>query len=166
MGKIVYHKGSLFDAPPNSILVHAGNCRGMWNSGIAKEFKERFPDAFADYNHFCEWSLPNPGTYIIYPNSDFGGYDIMTLLTSHDSNEDVDSTDKILEATEKALTLWSSHRKFRYSEAEHLRYAIPIDHVYSNKFNSGGFKVPWEKTAEVIERIWPYEWNVYTGAGT
>src|SRR5216684_1503693 len=51
---IVYKKGSLFDAPHGSVLVHACNAQGMWGSGIAKEFASRFPESYEDYKAICQ----------------------------------------------------------------------------------------------------------------
>src|SRR5579859_6977248 len=51
---IEYRKGSLFEAPKGSYLVHACNTQGVWGSGIAVEFKKRFPGAFAHYNRHCQ----------------------------------------------------------------------------------------------------------------
>lgn len=30
-------------------IVHQGNCKGVWGSGVAKALKEQFPEAFEDY---------------------------------------------------------------------------------------------------------------------
>ena len=50
---IQYKKMSLFDAPENSIITHACNAQGVWGSGIAKEFKKRYSNAFEVYYEHC-----------------------------------------------------------------------------------------------------------------
>ncbi|KAJ5901529.1 hypothetical protein N7495_002057 [Penicillium taxi] len=51
--------GNLFDAPEGSALIHACNSRGIWGSGIAKEFKERYPTAYGIYRNHCLGHIRN-----------------------------------------------------------------------------------------------------------
>ena len=53
MAQLEYVKGSVFDAPKGVILAHACNAQGSWGSGVALEFKKRFPDAYAYYHKTC-----------------------------------------------------------------------------------------------------------------
>lgn len=48
------HIGDLFDAPANSLLIHACNCKGWWGKGIAEAFKEKYPAAFKVYQAHCK----------------------------------------------------------------------------------------------------------------
>lgn len=41
-----------FMAEENSALLHVCNCQGVMGSGIAREIKEKIPDAFENYKHF------------------------------------------------------------------------------------------------------------------
>ncbi|KAH0158321.1 hypothetical protein KCU67_g7558, partial [Aureobasidium melanogenum] len=52
-------KGDLFDAPPNTLLLHACNCVGSWGAGIALAFKKRYPKHFAVYEAYCKSKTPN-----------------------------------------------------------------------------------------------------------
>lgn len=45
---ITYKHGSLFSVQ-SGIIVHGCNTKGVMGSGVAKEFKKRFPDAFYQY---------------------------------------------------------------------------------------------------------------------
>lgn len=42
--------GDLFTTKTD-IIVHGVNCKGVMGSGVAKQIKERFPSAYADYMH-------------------------------------------------------------------------------------------------------------------
>ncbi|KAK0741879.1 hypothetical protein B0T21DRAFT_408732 [Apiosordaria backusii] len=43
---LTHQKGDLFDAPPDSVLIHACNTIGKWGGGIAATFKKYYPAAF------------------------------------------------------------------------------------------------------------------------
>jgi ADP-ribose 1''-phosphate phosphatase len=138
----VNKKMSLFDAPEGSILVHACNAKGVWGSGIAKEMKERFPLAFRHYNAQCE-------TYLMTGNYDLTfdkTHTIASIVTSKDYGPNVDSPDEILVNTVIALY-------------EALKYANRDTPIYSNKFNSGLFNVPWECT-EAIIKVFVKQYNL------
>lgn len=150
MVEIVYKPGSLFDAPYGSLLVHACNSRGVWGRGIAKEFKERFPGAFVTYSRFCQ-SGAQPGEALIVLD---GGYYIGCLITS-DGYDPPDEPNRIIANTYAAL--WNLSRQY-----EELSYNPA---VYSNRFNSGLFGVPWTRTAHAVNFTWTGcdTWNVYEG---
>lgn len=145
MGRVIYIKGSLFQAPRRSVLVHACNCQGVWGGGIAAEMARHFPDAYDSYRAFCVKDLPRPGAIKLCFERD---YVIGNILTSFDLGGNVDTPNMIIEATERAL-----NRLRIFTNAP----------MYSNRFNSGLFKVPWERTEAVIKRVWPREWHVYEG---
>lgn len=52
--------GNLFDSPAQ-VWVNPVNCEGVMGKGIAKQFKERFPAMFADYQFYCNSGLMQPG---------------------------------------------------------------------------------------------------------
>lgn len=137
MSKIKYIKGSLFDvAEPESILIHAVNCRGVWGSGIAKEFKIKFPQSFEIYHYSC--SNKNVGEAGICKQEN--GYSVGCLYTSESYGKEVDDKDKIIVQTTLALN-------------DLVTVCLPIKYkgkIYSNKFNSGLFGVPWEETEKIL----------------
>lgn len=45
--------GNMLDVK-SGMLIHGVNCQGVMGSGIAKEVKDRFPDAFDQYIFFCQ----------------------------------------------------------------------------------------------------------------
>lgn len=132
----------LFDAPKGSILVHACNAQGVWGSGIASEFKKRFPQSFEIYKDHCRYhDEPMMFPALITPEEN--EYRIGCLLTSNNYSSRVDEPWKILQNTNRALDLLNE----RWHE---LLTDIPI---YSNKFNSGLFKVPWKDTEKVLKEF-------------
>lgn len=124
-------KGDIFDlAPKGAYLLHACNCQGVWGSGIAKQFKEKYPLDYLDYNNFCK-VLGTPGTAFITRNK------IICLMTSKDYGPGLSSKDIILDNTAEAL--------------HHLGFLLEYGSVvYSPKINSGLFKTPWKDTEKLI----------------
>lgn len=138
---IKYKKASLFDAPEGSLIVHAVNCQGVWGSGIAKDFKERYPDAYLIYNRECEY--PDCLGYADYTSAIINGqHRIGWLFTSYAYGKMVDSKNDILEQTKSAVGY--------LLETISTDEDYDIKTVYSNKFNSGLFNVPWEETEKVL----------------
>lgn len=133
---ISYNKGSLFKAPVGTILAHACNCKGVWGSGIAVEFKKRFPDVFQEYADDCgRFGDQLAGHAKVYRAKD---YDVACLFTSRGFGEQRDDAFKILEYTQTAVD-------------ELIVYAKVVGReIDMPKINSGRFAVPWEKTAELL----------------
>ncbi|KAI7532144.1 hypothetical protein KC331_g13738 [Hortaea werneckii] len=67
--KVVESKGDIFSAPPNTLLIHACNCEGSWEAGIAKAFKSHFPSAYEIYHAHCTSHTPEEliGTALFIP---------------------------------------------------------------------------------------------------
>lgn len=61
--------GSLFDAPTPSI-GQGVNIRGVMGSGIAVEFRRRFPDMYEEYRELCLSGGLFPGEVHRFENSD------------------------------------------------------------------------------------------------
>lgn len=49
---IVIKEGDLFDAP-RGLICHQVNCKGNMGRGVAKTFKEKYPDVFKYYVYLC-----------------------------------------------------------------------------------------------------------------
>lgn len=146
---IEYKKMSLFDAPEGSIIVHACNAQGVWGSGIAKEFKIRYPEQFKYYEQRCKDDYYGPalGTGQLSPgriNPHYVGW----IITSENYGSKKDGYSEILANT--ALALYDlckaviQHRRLNNWEK--------ID-VYSNKFNSGLFAVSWVESEIVLKEV-------------
>ncbi len=145
--KITYKKGSLFDAPEGSNLVHACNTQGVWGSGIAVAFKEKFPMSYAAYHRACQGSSSFAlGKSFTFHDKDEKGrpYDITCLLVSFGYGRSKSSEADILKYTEMAL-----HSLCQWV----TEYDKKTKVIYSNRFNSGFFAVPWEKTEKVLQKV-------------
>lgn len=53
--------GNIFDCTEN-IIVHQTNCQGVMGHGIALQVKNRYPEVFKGYYHYCK---TNPGEQIL-----------------------------------------------------------------------------------------------------
>lgn len=147
---IVYKSGSLFDAPLGSTLVHAVSTRSVWGSGIAKEFKLRFPESFDFYKEMCQEEGGKLLGLVIYCPPE-NGYVVENLVTSLDYGDKKDSKDVILKNTRMALEAF-----FEYEHGP----------IHSCKFNSGLFGVPWEDTEKILLDVmnkygYTEEWTVW-----
>jgi ADP-ribose 1''-phosphate phosphatase len=139
---ITYKKGSLFEALTSDqkdvVLAHACNCRGVWGSGIAVEFKARYPEVFAEYNAICREkgdSLLGNFTEHTAANGDV----ILCLYTSRGYGDSVDPAGVILGSTRESL------QKYREHKAE--------ANVHMPKINSGRFSVPWNFSEGILNEL-------------
>jgi len=62
---ITFVKGNLFESPAK-VLVNTVNTVGVMGKGIAKTFKDIYPDMFARYLRLCESSQFNVGHLWLY----------------------------------------------------------------------------------------------------
>ncbi|KAJ7065197.1 hypothetical protein C8F01DRAFT_1124647 [Mycena amicta] len=131
--------GDLFDAPPHSILIHSCNTRGSWGAGIAVAFKEKFPEAFAEYKAVCERDgAALLGSCLLIRGSE---YDVACLFTSKDYGRRVDSPEKILAATQLAMADLIEKNK------DHPKA------LHACRLNGGKFKVEWGLTESLLEAL-------------
>ncbi|KAG9557324.1 hypothetical protein KCU71_g16941, partial [Aureobasidium melanogenum] len=140
-------KGDLFDAPPNTLLLHACNCVGSWGAGIALAFKKRYPKHFAVYEAYCKSKTPNSilSTCLLIPPQSTGPQHwIGCLFTSLKYGRGKDSKDDIMDSTDSALQ-------------DMLEQLGDMDNkpsqIWMCKINSGSFKVPWSQTKALIEAL-------------
>lgn len=142
--KLNYQNGSLFDAPKGSVLVHACNAKGVWGRGIAKAFKEKFPESFEDYFFACS-DAREAGDYL--PGRGFlcqeeNGFHVGCLVTSFGYLNDLDPVSIVLQHTRSALLDFCVELEYR-----------DLNEVHSNMFNSGLFNVPWEKSEAILKEV-------------
>lgn len=160
MSNITYKQMSLFDAPKDSIIVHAVNCQGVWGSGIAKEFKTRYPDSFVQYALWCKEHTTGEAKIACWPVRE--QHHVSWIATSQNYGPLKDSVEQIKINTTIALedlctqiySLWRGS-------------VLTVD-VYSNRFNSGLFGVKWEDSElilkTVLKRYPEINWIVCEGA--
>lgn len=130
---------SLFDVPRGALIVHAVNAKGVWGSGIAKDFKERYPHAYNQYNSFCTHGYNKLGMAAISMRHHSEPHQVGWLVTSDNYGGEVDDVERILINTTLAVN--------------DLCLTSDTDVIYSNKFNSGLFNVPWERTELVLKEV-------------
>lgn len=153
MGKLKYNEGDLFHQKgKNRVLVHSCNCKGVWGSGIAKEFKKHYPDAFESYEKVCKMYGKNLlGTYSASYEDENYTFGVVNLFTSDGYGQNRDSEKDILKHTARAI--------------DFMLKVIP-EHIEINspKINSGKFRVSWEKTEAVIKECLKktnHTWNIW-----
>jgi len=158
--------------PPLSHLIlirqssDACNAKGVWGSGVAKAFKQRYPREFEYYRHYCttpragitdlkQHQSALVGTALLIPSKNspsstdgpLKDHLIACLFTSEDFGRKVDSKEKILEATKMSI-------KDLTSKIEELKGVYGPDVVgecWAVKINSVKFRVDWELTKAVLE---------------
>lgn len=138
MSGLVIKKMDLFDAPKGSVLVHACNAKGVWGSGIAVGFRENFPQAHKEYVTYCR-RFGLVGTAPVFEDK---GYHIGCLITSSGFAGTLDEKDIIIVNTVLALN--------QFCSTEHWKHFSKRE-IYSNKFNSGLFRVPWQETERILK---------------
>ncbi|MCJ1403628.1 ADP-ribose 1''-phosphate phosphatase [Xylographa trunciseda] len=159
MPRITESTGDIFAAPQNGVLIHACNCRGVWGSGVALEFKKRYPQAFEVYHEEC--NTPSSefhqksllGTALLIPPQDEDltttadeGHWIACLFTSVDYGKKVSSELVILESTKKAMA--DLQKKMKFWKAKGQEFGD----LWAVRINSGKFGVPWDRTKRILEQ--------------
>ena len=157
---ISYQQINLFDAPVGSIIIHAVNAQGVWGSGIAKDFKERYPRSFTYYEQFCKnYNALGQGTFKNFKDE---LHQVGWICTSQKFGDKKDNPIQILTNTTLALIDLCDELDATRSINGYSNIT-----VYSNKFNSGLFNVPWSNTEivlnEILKRYPKINWVVCTG---
>ncbi|TQV94451.1 hypothetical protein V2A60_005494 [Cordyceps javanica] len=166
---------SLRQLPPNSHLVHATNCLATWGSGIAAELAQVFPDACKIYKAFCQAAkdsdrdqLPPrslagqclvippqerdvargaPRVYIVCLFTSYG-YGAPNRSTGKPGKDDADT---IVRQTRTSLQAFRRKLEEGGEEEEEATSSEQGAAIYSPMFNSGAFRVSWQRTLEAIE---------------
>lgn len=156
MSSLIYRTGSLFEAPPGAVLVHACNGQGVWGAGIAAQMKVRFPAAFEKYRLRCvstPWARLRGVAQVSYCSP----FWVASLLVSEQYGARRDSPERVVEAT------WAALRGLLAPESWGVS-ARPRE-FHSPRISAGLFGVPWESTAAVIGGLAPLygvSWTVWT----
>lgn len=153
---IEYRKGDMFAQDgEGKIFLHACNSQGVWGSGIAKTFKEKFPQAYFFYQGYCI-KMTELGMQASLSGSCFitehKGQMIACLFTSQYYGDKKSPPATILANTAKALDDLFERSQIKYKE------------IHSPKINSGLFNVPWTDTEGVIASALeglPIKWVVW-----
>ncbi|CAG9975205.1 unnamed protein product [Clonostachys byssicola] len=165
--------------PPDNYLIHATNCIAEWGAGIAAELPTFFPQACKEYKKISKaaktdtserwpprslvasssyhsqkkWQQVRPAyTSFVFSLGSYG-YGRPNTTTGKPGK---DSTEMILRQRGKALTDSRAHLGNETNNPDSTA-------IYSPMFNSGAFRVPWEKTKGLIEEEfegWEGRWLV------
>lgn len=156
--QLTYHKGDIFAAPRDSLLIHACNTQGSWGSGIAAAFRTRYPAAYKVYHEYCTKThhpvkdpIPTGTCLLIPPCETSNGKSrhwIGCLFTSAKYGKAKDKPHDILRNTGPAMM--QLLERVKEEETNHGR---KLEEVRVCKINSGRFAVPWQRTAKVLEGI-------------
>jgi len=153
---IALHKaiGNIFDAPENSVIVHACNCQGEWGAGMALAVKTRYPGAFEVYREYCN-ELKNygkehllRGDAILIPcrNKDGILHYIGCLFTSNRYGRYKDTPSYILRNTRLSMQVLC----YKISE---INSSSGISEIRMCKINSNFFGVPWPHTELLLKSL-------------
>lgn len=144
---ISYLTGDLFEAP-DDVLVNPVNCLGSMGSGLAKRFKEIYPDNFTLYQEVCERKALRPGVLHIV-TTEFIGFPkwIINFPTKRDWRDPSrleDIADGLI-----LLNSWASQTEVR-------SVALP-------RLGCGLGRLEWWDVRRLIETHLRYEtdWHVY-----
>lgn len=162
---IVEQTGDIFNAPSNTLIIHACNCEGSWGAGIAAAFGELFPEAYDIYSNHCDkHGHALFGKALLIPpvkrtsskeedrdgNQSFAKHFVGCLFTSRAFGRKKDSPSRILKATVPAmLDLLRQVKEWNAKAQDDEK----VGEVRMCKINSGLFAVPWEKTKAALEQI-------------
>ncbi len=149
---VTIQKISLFDAPKDAIIIHACNSQATWGSGIAADFKEKYPHSYKDYQNFChQWNHERGTACGLADLSQFHESEkhwVGWIVTSHNYGVHRDSPELI-----KVHTTLALRELCKKIYMAHPRDQWPSIDVYSNKFNSGLFAVPWESSELILNTV-------------
>jgi ADP-ribose 1''-phosphate phosphatase len=141
--------GDIFNAPDGTVIIHACNTIGSWGAGIAAAFKQNYPSAYENHYDYCKENKPvQTGTAQLIPPLDgTPKHWVGCVFTSALFGKRRDPPKTILAATGPAMVDLLRQIATAKMEGEE------IGEVRICKINSGLFRVPWEKTVEVLEKI-------------
>jgi ADP-ribose 1''-phosphate phosphatase len=178
---MVESTGDIFNAPPNTLIIHACNCDGSWGAGIAAAFKSKYPKAFEVHKDHCdEYGIELiESAQLIPPIDAFEAPDSVPDETPDDALQFNIPSSKGLKAKPAkhfvgCLFTSRHYGRRRDSPGRILAATAPamvdllrkvnawnaeaepgekIGEVRMCKINSGLFAVPWAKTRGVLEDI-------------
>ncbi|KAH7129967.1 hypothetical protein B0J13DRAFT_645053 [Dactylonectria estremocensis] len=171
---------SIRSLPPDTYLIHATNCIAEWGAGIAAELAQVFPAACREYKNFCEAAKTDAssrwpprtlaGRCLIIPPQDADvaagapRIHIVCVFTSYGYGRPNDRTGKPgKDNSGKILVQTLTALKDLRAQLDNRTEAGADVVLYSPMFNSGAFRVPWEKTVALIDRSfagWGGRWLV------
>lgn len=145
--QIVYKKGNMFEGP-EKFLLHGCNSKGVMNSGVAKELRRRYPEAFNVYRKQYEAFLKMTASGIPVGNYSFvevNRIGIFNLVTQENYGYDGKCYFSY-EGFQKGL---ESIDKYFYSLKYYYKVIDP--EVAMPKIGAGLAGGDWSKISTIIE---------------
>lgn len=65
MGELIFKTGDVFTSDAGAI-AHGVNTQGAMGAGIAKQFRDRYPDMYVEYRRQCKDRELQPGGLLVY----------------------------------------------------------------------------------------------------
>ena len=148
--------GNVLDTE-NAVIVHCVNCQGVMGSGIAREIRERFPEAYETYRETYQNKILHLGSisYVYFPAVENVGHKIIANAAGQDwygaGNVHVD-----YDATR--ICFANINEDMKHFKAEH-----GITTINFPLFGCGLAGGDWTKVSEIIEEEVSDEWtkNLY-----
>ena len=78
---IEYREGDLFKQTDLDALAHGCNMQGVMGAGIAKTFRQKYPDMYEQYRLRCKLNLPDRNSEMVFPWKTLSGLYIFNLFT-------------------------------------------------------------------------------------
>lgn len=150
---MIEKNGDLFDTKA-SYIGHGVNCCGVMGAGIAKTFRERFPNNYKNYQAACNNGRLTPGGFMVVPEKFDGRIYLITNLASQEK-PGADADYKWLFSS-----LWSWAEQA--SEPNRLRLYGGIIAIPEIGCGIGGLE--WlnvKRIIQVVEDCWPVEFEVW-----
>ena len=144
MPTIEYVKGNIFEQGA-FMLVNPVNCVGVMGAGLAKQFKERFPHMFEDYERGCYYGLYGAGELGFFYEKDNG---ICNFPTKGHWREN-----STLEYIEKGLQAMIHY--FEYANNDGFKYWQKLSRgkctsIAFPKLGCGYGNLDWEKDVKPL----------------
>lgn len=136
-------KGNLFDSTA-TYLGHGVNTCGVMGAGIAKTFREYFPNNYSNYKAACESGRLQPGGFMVVPEKD---WDCRLRLITNLASQEKPGADASYKWLFSCLWSWAE----KASEPNRLRLYGGIIAIPEIGCGIGGLE--WPKVKRIIEVI-------------
>jgi O-acetyl-ADP-ribose deacetylase (regulator of RNase III) len=141
----------------DSVIVHCVNCRGVMGSGIAREIKERFPEAYETYRQTYENGVLHLGSvsYVYFPSD----HNVQQKIIANAAGQDWYGAGKVhvdYDATRTCFLNINEDMKFFRDEYGITTMNFPL-------FGCGLAGGDWNIVSQIIEEEVSDEWtkNLY-----
>lgn len=114
-------QGNILNATED-IIAHQTNCMGVYASGLAKQVREAYPQAYKEYEILCDMYTADPNILLGYCQFVFAEKTIAHLFGQYDYGRDLKKV-----YTRYDYLEWSLDRLSRHSREEGKTVALPYN---------------------------------------